>query len=255
MPEMIRNIYCDSRFRTPQSASSSDFEVDLPNSVVIPRKAIGWVSDLHLPVSFYNVDEHNNVMYLNLTANYNGSTENRVKAVTLTPKNYSGETLAEEIATKLNETSTQINAKIFTRYEPSEGVIYMAYGLGALFEGVYTRSEVAPYLHNAAQAWNRTGLDYKAWSADANDPYKFIHSTNRIITFTAFSSISNTASFTETLADGTEYIFTYDSTIDQFVSPSVGWNWQPPLDFAWSGIYPVSAGNAKLTKTSEGVFL
>ena len=83
---MIRKIHCDSRFRTPQSASSSDFEVDLPNSVVIPRKAIGWVSDLHLPVSFYNVDEHNNVMYLSLTANYNGSTENRVKAVTLTPK-------------------------------------------------------------------------------------------------------------------------------------------------------------------------
>ena len=86
MPEMIRKCYCDSRFRTPQSASSSDFEVDLPNSVVIPRKAIGWISDLHLPVSFYNVDEHNNVMYLSLSADYGGSTENRVKAVTLTPK-------------------------------------------------------------------------------------------------------------------------------------------------------------------------
>ncbi len=87
MPEMIRKFYCDSRFRTPQSASSSDFETDVPNSVVIPRNANGWISDLHLPVSFYNVDEHTNVIYLSLTADYNGSTETRVKAVTLTPKN------------------------------------------------------------------------------------------------------------------------------------------------------------------------
>ena len=126
--EMIRKIYCDSRYRTPQSASSSDFEIDLSNSVVIPRKAIGWISDLHLPVSFYNVDDHNNVLYLSMTATYNGAVRTRVKAVSLTPKNYSGETLAAEIATKLNETATQTNAKYFTRYVPAEGVIYIAYG-------------------------------------------------------------------------------------------------------------------------------
>ena len=67
---MIRKIYCDSRFRTPQSKSSSDFEIDLPNSVVIPRKAIGWISDLHLPVAFYNVDDHNNVLYVETSAKY-----------------------------------------------------------------------------------------------------------------------------------------------------------------------------------------
>ena len=116
---MIRKIYCDSRFRTPQSASSSDFEIDLPNSVVIPRKAIGWISDLHPPVSFYNVDEHNNVLYLSMSAVYDGSEETRVKAVSLTPQNYSGETLAAEMTSKLNETSTQTNAKFFVRYVPT----------------------------------------------------------------------------------------------------------------------------------------
>ena len=83
---MIRKIYCDSRYRTSQSASSSDFELDLPNSVVIPRKAIGWISDLHLPVSFYNVDTHNNVLYLATTVSYLSGWQTRVKAVELTTK-------------------------------------------------------------------------------------------------------------------------------------------------------------------------
>jgi len=109
-------MYCDSRYRTPQSTSSSDFEIDLAENIVIPRQAIGWISDLHLPVSFYNVDDHNNTLYMSMTAHYLGGIETRVKAVSLTPKNYSGETLATEIATKLNETATQSNAKFFTRY-------------------------------------------------------------------------------------------------------------------------------------------
>ncbi len=71
-----------------------------------------------------------------MSAAYNGAVQTRVKAVSLTTKKYSGETLADEIATKLNETSSQTNAKFFDRYVPSEGVIYMAYGLNALFAGV-----------------------------------------------------------------------------------------------------------------------
>ena len=47
-----KEIYCDSRYRTPQSASSSDFEIDLPNSVVIPRA----VSYTHLTLpTIYSV--------------------------------------------------------------------------------------------------------------------------------------------------------------------------------------------------------
>ena len=84
---MIRKIYCDSRYRTAQSESSSNCEIDVSSSVVIPRKAIGWISDLHLPVSFYNVDDHNNVLYWSMSALYNGSEQTRVKAVSLTTKN------------------------------------------------------------------------------------------------------------------------------------------------------------------------
>ena len=134
---MIRKIYCDSRFRTPQSKSSTDFEIELSNSVVIPRKAIGWISDLHLPVAFYNVDTHNNVLYLTVSGSYNGTRETRVKAATLPPQNYSGETLAEEITIKLNESPPLTDLRFFARYAPSEGTIHLAYGLNAQFIYIY----------------------------------------------------------------------------------------------------------------------
>ena len=115
---MIRKIYCDSRFRTPQPKSSTDFEIELSNSVVIPRKAIGWISDLHLPVAFYNVDTHNNVLYLTVSGSYNGTRETRVTAATLPPQNYSGETLAEEITIKLNESPPLTDLRFFLRAMP-----------------------------------------------------------------------------------------------------------------------------------------
>ena len=51
MSEFIRKLYIDSRFRTQDSESSSDFEIELPQAVNITKNALGWVSDLHLPVS------------------------------------------------------------------------------------------------------------------------------------------------------------------------------------------------------------
>ena len=257
MPEMIRKIYIDPRFRTPQSKSTSDFEVELANSVVIPRKAIGWVSDLHLPVSFYNVDEHNNVLYVRASARYGSLTASptvRVKADTLPPKNYSGETLAEELATQLNVTSLMENSKFYTRYVPEEGCIHFAFGKNITFEGSYTRSGVAASLTGAAGDWGTgAGGSQKTWVADPNDAFRFTHSGDRIVTFTALNQFDGTAEFIETnTAGNVNYTFTYDASLQAFTSPSVAWNYEPPGNFSWNGIKPESV--AKLTKVSEGVF-
>ena len=88
MSEFIKKIYIDSRFRTHESNSSSDFEIELPQTVNISKNALGWISDLHLPVTWYNVDQHNNRLYLDLLANVGGTVENRVKMVEVTPGNY-----------------------------------------------------------------------------------------------------------------------------------------------------------------------
>ena len=139
--EFIRKIYLDSRYRTKTSASSSDFEVDLPQSVSIPRRALGWITDLHLPVTWYGMDEHCNAVYFGINAKYPAlPVEDKVHAVTLTPQKYTGETLAAELSTKLNANPRFNNTRFFIRYVPSEGTLHMAIGANLTFAGTYNRS-------------------------------------------------------------------------------------------------------------------
>ena len=112
MTEFIRKLYIDSRYRTHESASSSDFEIDLPQTVNVSKNALGWISDLHLPVTWYNVDQHNNRLYLDLQGNVNGTIEHRVQSIEVTPGNYTGDTLAAELLTQLNARTLILNLKI-----------------------------------------------------------------------------------------------------------------------------------------------
>ena len=57
MSEFIRKIYLDSR--STVSGTTADYEIELPTTVAVAKNALGWITDLHLPVTFYNVDEHN----------------------------------------------------------------------------------------------------------------------------------------------------------------------------------------------------
>ena len=98
MSEFIRKLYIDSRYRTPDSNSTSDFEIELPQTVNVERNALGWITDLHLPVTFYNIDDHCNRLYVRTAGTFSGvQAEAGIDIVELTPGNYTGETLATEL--------------------------------------------------------------------------------------------------------------------------------------------------------------
>ena len=139
MTEFIRKLYIDSRYRTHESASSSDFEIDLPQTVNVSKNALGWISDLHLPVTWYNVDQHNNRLYLSLKGIVNGAIEHKVQSIEVTPGNYTGDTLAAELLTKLNARTLILNVAFFVYYLSAQGCIQIAYGINALFEGYWLR--------------------------------------------------------------------------------------------------------------------
>ena len=60
----VRKIYVDSRRKTPSSISTSDFEFELNRAITLPRKCVAFVTDIHLPHSWYNVDEHAQYLYI-----------------------------------------------------------------------------------------------------------------------------------------------------------------------------------------------
>jgi hypothetical protein len=59
----VRKIYIDSRFKTSNSKSNSDFKYELLESVSLPNKCVMYMDDVIIPVSWVNVDERNNKLY------------------------------------------------------------------------------------------------------------------------------------------------------------------------------------------------
>ncbi len=58
----MQKIYIDSRFRTANSASESDFTVELPRSFNVPDGVVAHIDDIVIPVSWRTVDSRNNLM-------------------------------------------------------------------------------------------------------------------------------------------------------------------------------------------------
>ena len=104
MSEFIRKIYLDSRYRL--SGTTSDYEIELPRTVTVAKNALGWITDLHLPVSWYNIDQHNNRLYVLTSAFVSTNVQTRAYVVDVTPGNYTAESLAAALRRNLNAAAT-----------------------------------------------------------------------------------------------------------------------------------------------------
>ena len=94
----MQKIYIDSRFRTANSKSESDFNVELPRSFNVPDGVVAHIDDIVIPVSWSTVDERNNMCYISVSC----GTALRDANFTLDPQNYDGFTFATALAAKLN---------------------------------------------------------------------------------------------------------------------------------------------------------
>ena len=62
---LSKNIYIDSRFKTKNSKSNSEFKYELVESIQLPDKCVAFVDDAIIPVvSWYNIDESNKYLYI-----------------------------------------------------------------------------------------------------------------------------------------------------------------------------------------------
>ena len=95
----MQKIYIDSRFRTANAKSESDFNVELPRSFNVPDGVVAHIDDIVIPVSWSTVDERNNHCYISV---FSGLTALRDTSFTLNPQNYDGASFAIALAAKLN---------------------------------------------------------------------------------------------------------------------------------------------------------
>ena len=102
----IKKVYIDTRYKTEDSNSHSDFFIELPRTLNVPENTICYVTDVVIPVSWSTVDIRNNKLYIYLDWN----TYKIYKEITIPVMNYSGPDFAAAVQLGINQA---MNAVIF----------------------------------------------------------------------------------------------------------------------------------------------
>ena len=103
----IKKIYVDSRFRTSNSNSESDFSIELPRSFNVPDGVVAHIDDIVIPACWTTVDERNPNCYFTVFSGVNFQDF----SFTIPTKNYDGLEFATVLAAKLNETVATFNPR------------------------------------------------------------------------------------------------------------------------------------------------
>jgi len=97
----VKKIYIDTRFKTSDSRSDSDFSVDLPKTVNLERTKC-YIDDIVIPIVFKVVEEYNQNLYFSVFYFDGAFYTTSYCKVTIPTKNYNGNTLAAVLETQMN---------------------------------------------------------------------------------------------------------------------------------------------------------
>lgn len=109
----IKKIYIDSRYKTSDSKSESEFTVDLPRSFNIPDDTVAYIDDIVLPISWRIVNENNHNFHYSIL--YEGITHHY--KITLPLGNYNGTTFAAALESAMNVEPESDKVFISVTYE------------------------------------------------------------------------------------------------------------------------------------------
>ena len=96
----IKKIYRDTKFRRNDSKSTSDFKIDLPQTLKLPENCVCYIDDVSIPRSWFVVETCiNDKLHLRLQYSNGGILSDHI--ITLQSKNYNGSQFASELQGKL----------------------------------------------------------------------------------------------------------------------------------------------------------
>ena len=105
----VKKIYVDTKNKTTDSISNSQFKWELPETISLPHNTIFFVDDISIPHSWYTINQNmNDRIYMQVTdiqvlnPIFSGPKPNECRIITLTPGHYNLQQLSAEIATKAN---------------------------------------------------------------------------------------------------------------------------------------------------------
>ena len=104
-----RKVYIDTRYKTEDSKSNSDFYFELPETLVCPQGTVFYMSSISIPHSWTTIEPGlNSRLYFFIFNKIDNSNFSFI--VYLSDGNYIGTDLAAEIKTKMNAATGAVNA-------------------------------------------------------------------------------------------------------------------------------------------------
>ena len=65
----VKNIYIDSKFKTPDSKSTSDFKFELKETIILPHNSIAYKDKITIPHSWQSIEQDvNDKLYIQVTS-------------------------------------------------------------------------------------------------------------------------------------------------------------------------------------------
>lgn len=146
----VKKIYCDTKFRRKDSVSTSNFKIDLPETLKLPDNCVFFVDDIAIPVTWHTVQTGlNDKIYFRLTTVATSAKADYI--ATLTDSNYTLTEFAAELKTKINAI-TSLTSCVCTPHT-SNNTLDLT--LGALYTiQVFTDSEL-----KIGVTWTGTAYD------------------------------------------------------------------------------------------------
>jgi hypothetical protein len=154
----VKKIFVDSRYRTADSASDSDFRIQLGRNIYLPDDCIMHIESCVIPHTWYTIEKGiNDGMYLKVVQGTNIT----YTIITIPSTNYTGNSLITALQTAFNSAYPGL----FTvSYDAIKNTITINITNGNYFK-VLTDNELSTYLNNT---W--AGLNYDLnFPASCND--------------------------------------------------------------------------------------
>ena len=144
----LKKIYVDTRYRTPDSISTSNFKIELPYSLTLPDNSSFQLTDICIEHSWLTVETGiNDTIYIRALS-YAGQQQQLFDVIVVLPsQNYTGSTLAAAIQSSLN-TQLEAGLPVFTAvYNANPNTITINNVQNFYFQ-ILTDPELATKLNN-----------------------------------------------------------------------------------------------------------
>ena len=122
--DKIKKVYIDSRYKTNDSVSNSDFKFELKEGLDLPDNTVCYIDDISIPHTWYTIEENlNNTLYIITTQIDPGTTPTwyHPLALEIPAGNYTGSSLAAALQTELN--IAEPGHQFVCAYNPAPGSI------------------------------------------------------------------------------------------------------------------------------------